>query len=52
MVMLCIQKIHTVLLTIATYIFLHFLLKLGGSRRCDRMVVRFTTTYALSSYHH
>jgi len=25
---------------------------LGGRRGCDRMVVGFTTTYAISSYHH
>jgi len=25
---------------------------LGGSRGCDRMVIRFTTTCAISAYHH
>ena len=25
---------------------------LGGRRDCDRMVVGFTTTYAISAYHH
>ena len=24
----------------------------GGSRGCDRMVVGFTTTYAINAYHH
>jgi len=27
-------------------------LKIGGHRGCDRMVVGFTTTYAISAYHH
>jgi len=27
-------------------------LKLGGRRGRDRMVVGFTTTYAISAYHH
>jgi hypothetical protein len=28
------------------------LIKIGGSRGRDRMVVGFTTTYAISAYHH
>jgi hypothetical protein len=27
-------------------------LKIRGRRGCDRMVVGFTTTYAISAYHH
>ena len=29
-----------------------FKMDLGGSRGCDRMVIRFTTTCAISAYHH
>ena len=39
-------------ITIANYIFLHLLLKLGSRRGRDRKWVGFTTTYAISAYHH
>jgi len=29
-----------------------YTIQLGGHHGCDRMVVGFTTTYAISAYHH
>ena len=39
-------------ITFCTYPFLYFLHLYWGRRGCDRMVVGFTTTYAISAYHH
>jgi hypothetical protein len=38
-------------ITYLTY-YRHFNKKRGDHRDCDRMVIEFTTTYAISAYHH
>ena len=51
MSILFIQKIHTVILTTANSFVLRSIINRGRRGR-DRMIVGFTITYTISTYHH